>query len=160
MREETREGFMLKIDRPDDEDPDLSYLGEYYQKRGTPAFPYYDRALGRVVDSDHDITDEEAEGAENFRRDEWRYITGGCGDPAYLKQDAERLQSYGSEWSCLGIRVRAYRNGIELAEASVWGFESDSGEECLKAEEESVIQEALAQAKEALKGLQEVKLEA
>jgi hypothetical protein len=50
-------------------------------------------------------------------------------EPARLKalegieRDYRRARRYGDDWSSVGIRVRVYKDGIELADESVWGFE-------------------------------------
>lgn len=45
------------------------------------------------------------------------------------RSDFERMQAWSDdEWHWCGIVVTAYRNGIELGSASLWGIESDSGE--------------------------------
>lgn len=66
------------------------------------------------------------------------------------RADFERLREWcNGDWQYVGLIVDCSRNGIELASASLWGIESDSGrylEECAQ----ELAQEALQEARERL----------
>ncbi len=131
-----------------DSDPDLSYLGKYTDK---PKLPAWDRALGRVIRSWSDVSDDEAESV-NWSGREYRYIEHGCGDPDYIDQDAKRLEAYeADEWRCYGIIATAYVAGVEMGESSLWGIESDSDpayfDEVAQERAEEAAAEAEAQAR-------------
>lgn len=180
-----QDGFVVSIYHVDDNDPYLSYLGEYTDRAPRDA-PYYDRAFGRVVDpkavcaacegsgngpadDDGEPTDcaacdatgepttvEEREEAERWdHRREYRYIFGGFGDPAYLAQDAKRLEAYNAgEWCCIGIRATACKEGVILGESDVFGVDSDGGQEYFDEMTADVVAEAIDVAKETLAKLQ------
>lgn len=58
-----RDGFEVRILHAVDESPDLSHLGEYWTRRDTPPFPYYDRALRRVVKSYAELVCQTCDGS-------------------------------------------------------------------------------------------------
>jgi hypothetical protein len=71
----------------------------------------------------------------------------------YKAQDAARLDNYGQDWYTLGIKadvsIKTATNWVVppvVGRASLWGIESDSGEEYLKSVEEDLIVEALEDA--------------
>lgn len=69
------------------------------------------------------------------------------------RADFERLRAWcNDEWHWCGVVVTAYRNGIELGSASLWGIESDSGE-YLEQVARELCEEAMEQAREALASL-------
>lgn len=62
---------------------------------------------------------------------------------AQNKQDAERLAAYNrQEWWMEGCVVKAYLNGAEIGQASLWGIESDRDEAYTKQVEQELTQEA------------------
>ena len=72
-------------------------------------------------------------------------------NPEYGRQDYDRACEYGHSWSYIGVTVTAGRAGITLGEASLWGIESDSGEDYLT--EVALLEladDAVAWAREAL----------
>lgn len=71
----------------------------------------------------------------------------------YFIQDFKRLESYGDDWWSMGCIVTASLNGVELGQASVWGFESDMDEESKKEAEDDVAAQAEDDAKKNLEGL-------
>lgn len=104
--------FTVNVSRPDDLDPDLSYLD-----------PDTDNYLGS--------TPEEL--------------------ALYRAQDAERLAAYyAGDWGTVGVRVEVLRHGVQLAVASVWGIESDSGEDYFAEVARDLTAEALDKARATL----------
>lgn len=71
----------------------------------------------------------------------------------YFIQDFERLESYGDDWWSMGCVVTACLNGVELGQASVWGYESDMDEEYKREVEQDVTSMAIVDAKKNLEGL-------
>lgn len=79
----------------------------------------------------------------------------------YAQEDMQRLiDLYYGRWYPLGIVVtvsiesiligRARVKSLELADAACWGFESDGGEENLQHEEDTLIEEAVEEARRIL----------
>ena len=108
------EKITLKIEV--DDNPDLSYLGEYSD---TPAERHIDR--------------QERGDKEDG---EYRYFNLGYGDPEYLEQDYERAEAYNrGEWYMFGIIAKVevsyerddYKRLETLSSGGLWGIESDSG---------------------------------
>lgn len=101
-----------------DENPDLSYLGEYSDTPGKVCIDRQERG--------------------DLQRGEYRYFNLGCGDAEYIERDYERFESYNNQnWCMLGIfatAVVSYPAGktnrrIEtLSSSGLWGIESDSDE--------------------------------
>lgn len=72
----------------------------------------------------------------------------------YEAQDLERLDAYHrGDWEMLGVQVTVARNGIILGRASLYGIESDSGEEYFKEVEKELTFKALNNAKDVLASL-------
>jgi hypothetical protein len=62
--------------------------------------------------------------------------------------DYDRLRKWCSDqWHYCGIVVTAYREGIALGSASLWGIESDAGDYLLEVANE-LLPEALEEARE------------
>ncbi len=155
-----RDGFTVRVRVHDDDVPDLSWLGEYKSKAPARG-PYYDRALGRVVDASEDCMREDeqlvGERWDRQNRHTYRYIWPGTGDVAYLEQDAKRLEQYGDDWSLVGIVATAYRAGVELGQASIWGVETDSADRYFAELTAELVDEAVAEAKAKLAELTAVR---
>lgn len=159
------DGFEICVYHVDDEDPDLSWLGDYFEKQ--PEYPFYDRALRRII---HDGAEYDAflddaemqERAEDWRRGDYRYIGGfqkaaddrETWDKAILA-DVERLRGYNEgEWACIGVVAEAWRDGVKLGSATVWGVESASEASYLHEVALEQAREAVHEAKEKLGKLQ------
>lgn len=152
-----RDGFEVRVYHIDDEDPDLGFMGEF---TGRPkGYPYYDRALRAIV---HDEA-ERLELADDDRGDNWdhrsyRYIGNfqetsddrAEWDRAILA-DVERLESYGDQWSCVGVRAEAWKDGVMLGESmGIWGIETDGSRSYFQEVEEEQQNDAVAEAKKKL----------
>ena len=133
-RELQKEGFRVVVSRVLDTDPDTSYLGEYSSTLKPGGIDRQERG--------------------DQGRNEYRYFNPGCGYPEYIEQDYKRMEALQrQEWHYLGIVAKVYRAGIELGQASVWGFESDSGEEFFTEQENEIAGEAIETAKQNLAAL-------
>lgn len=100
-----------------DNDVDLSYLGEFTHHAG-PEDRTIDRfERGMPSDSAHRYF-VAAHGPEE------------TGNPASVEQDWVRMEAYGDEWWCLGIKAVAQVevNGTvqTLSSAGLWGVQSDA----------------------------------
>lgn len=63
--------------------------------------------------------------------------------------DVDRLEAYErGDWCSIGIVASVHVDGVEVAESSVWGFESDMPEKDLRYEERNVAGMALQEARE------------
>ncbi len=68
-------------------------------------------------------------------------------DIRYALEDWKRWEKYdNNDWSMMGCVVTIYKDNVEIAESSLWGIESDGGEDHLNAEIEAVLDGALNQA--------------
>ncbi len=62
-------------------------------------------------------------------------------------EDWKRWEDYNNNyWCMMGCVATVYRDGVEIAESSVWGVESDGGKEYLAEIEEEELAQALHQA--------------
>lgn len=103
----------IRIIHQTDDNPDLSYLGEY---SNNPASVHIDRKE-----------------RGDMGRFEMRYFNAGCGDPDYIEQDYARAEAYNrGEWGMIGISAVAdvqFSNGAptqKIRSGGLWGIESDS----------------------------------
>lgn len=69
----------------------------------------------------------------------------------YTAQDAARVDAFNrGAWDMVGVRVEVSRHGVKLADASLWGIESDSGEDYFAEVERDLTAEALDAARATL----------
>lgn len=69
-------------------------------------------------------------------------------DYAYALEDWARMEAYErGDWHMVGVVATVYIDGKEVAESSVWGIESDSGEDYLDEVGRDMIFEALTEAR-------------
>lgn len=131
-----RDGFTIIISHLYDQDSRPDYLGSYSE---TPAAGAIDRV------ERGDIPGRHREGNKS------RFFNPGESGAEYVEEDYARAESWGrDEWWYVGIIAAAYRQGVKLGLASVWGFESDSEDGYLRAEEDSIADEAISDAKKVL----------
>lgn len=95
-----------------DDDPDLSYLGEYSNK---PAAVHIDR---------------QERGDQG--RNQLRYFNAGAGDPAYIEADYKRYEAYhAGDWCMTWLQAKAevVVQGVTqyVTSGGLGGVESDSG---------------------------------
>lgn len=152
------DGFTVIVTFPDDDSPDLSYLG-VYRSRSDPEFsvPAYDLAREALCESMEEVDEAIADKPDNeWGRHEstYRWICMGDGDPAYLREDAQRLESYGNEWSCVGVKAKAKLHGVTLGRSDgIWGIETDSDPTYFDELAKEAAAEAVEQAKAKLQEL-------
>lgn len=152
-----RDGFEVRVYHIDDEDPDLSFMGEFI---GRPkGYPYYDRALRAIVhDEAQRIELSDDDRGDNWDNRSYRYIHAfqkASDDRAEwdraILADVARLESYGDQWSCIGVRAEAWKNGVMLGESmGIWGIESDGSRSYFQEVEQEQQNEAVAEAKKKL----------
>lgn len=200
--------FDIQVKWVDDEQPDLSCLGEYKAKR--PDTVYIDRKNDLLVDPNNiqfkrfvsqdeeqsqeclDLMDEldnldvsigsypedgqyvveyyyyeELPFSCHYERNDYQYIET-CNyqlknltaeDYKYVIQDTKRLESYGYDWYMQGCIVTANLEGIELGQASCWGYETDMDEDYRKEVIDDLTYEAVTEAKKALAQLKKARIE-
>lgn len=92
----------------------------------------------------------------HYERNEFEYYVS-CNYPnpkpdeyQYFIADCKQLEKYGDTWWMKGCIVKAYLQGIELGNASLWGIESDSDEGYFKETEEDLTAQAIDEAKKNL----------
>lgn len=61
----------------------------------------------------------------------------------YVRQDTERMESYGQSWNMLGCVVELHVGGVKIDSASLWSIESDSDPEYAREVEEDLTNEVL-----------------
>lgn len=124
-------GFKVTARITPDEHSDLSYLGEYTSK-------YQKGAIVRF--------------APDSRSREHRFFI--PSNPEYGRIDYKRMEAYTQgHWCMVGVVVKVYRAGIELGSASVWGIESDSEERYFTDTAVELAEEAVEEARKAVKAL-------
>lgn len=97
-----------------DENPDLSFYGEYSQKPGKFHIDRKERG--------------------DMERNQYQYFNSGEGDAEYLEQNYERMEAYNAgNWHMMGVWAEANieMKGVtqRIRSGGIWGVESDSGKE-------------------------------
>lgn len=123
----------VRIETVGDDDPDLSYLGEFTNDPSPEAFIRYGEHSGKQV---KDLGEDDSL-PEKGR--EYRFFLPGMtaeqtGNPESPKQDWRRMEDYGNGWSMVGIIAKAViqtESGISqtLRSGGIWGVESDISKE-------------------------------
>lgn len=126
-----RDGFEFRASMKDDECADLSHLGEFSNSPADKFSIKHDGGRGTF----------EYFNAENVS------------DDNEAKQNYDRARTYNETWVMYGLVVNVYKKDVKLAGASLWGIESDSGEEYFLQVFNDLADEALTQAQEKLKEL-------
>lgn len=151
-----RDGYTVKVYRiEDDMGGDTRYLGTCAI---APAkYPAWDRALKRVLWRKQDYHRlKEVEAAQHWdHAREYRYVhefqdvygVGRLDAEKYIRQNVARLESYGEAWSFVGIVAKAFRAGIQLGNAGVWGVETDADEGHFAELTKEVVGEAVDEAR-------------
>ena len=152
----SRDGFNIIVKYLDDEGPDLSWLGEFRNHTDKRfSLPAYDRATEKVV-KDSDELAAVLEEHPHWSPREYRFITAADpnADPQHIAQDAQRLEKYGVDWYCVGVRAEAWKAGVMIATSGgIWGIESDSDDSYFKEMAEEQIADAVDAAKAKMKEL-------
>lgn len=71
----------------------------------------------------------------------------------YVLQDLARAEAFGDEWHYIGICLTAEREGVELAQVSVWGVATDEGDCMMRHHVDDLAGQAIEEARDALKRL-------
>lgn len=122
----THNGFELEARVMDDENPDLSYLGEFSDKPAAK-FSIKCKSMGNIPHYKYF-------NAENVKNDE------------QALENYKRALDYGNGWSCVGVVVHVHKAGVKLATTSLWGIESDSGQDYLTGCANDLAHDALSEA--------------
>lgn len=129
------DGFVIlaKVER--DEDPDLSWLGEFSESPEEGAIDHHetDQWLGRSDRGpryfnpcdyalDYYLNEEKLQPEEAKQKADLQ-----------ANKDYKRLVAYyQNEWDMVGVVVTASKAGVELGDVSLWGIESDSAKSFFK----------------------------
>jgi hypothetical protein len=151
----------IKVSRIADYDADLSHLGEYcnYRQPKTADEKLIHRASDSVLGNDGiwrdklgRIVEQPCIGGRHDREYQFIFCSNGHDKIKYALQDARRLEDYEQgEWSMIGVKSSVYWNGVEIGSDSLWGIESDSGEDYFLQTERECAREAIRQAQDWLK---------
>jgi hypothetical protein len=130
-------GFKLVAHVVEDDSSDNSHLGEIWSNDRNRTYPDH-RIKGDPIGMDYHEYDGEwvprywfvpqcdidgerkAHRCDKTRHEAWLRAQNS------LRWDYTRLEQYGNSWSSVGVEVKAYKHGIELGSASLWGIESDA----------------------------------
>jgi hypothetical protein len=150
--------FDISVKWQNDENPDLSWLGEYKNKQ--PDVAYVDRKNNLLVVPSRRISDgyglthpyfQELPFDCRFEGNDFQYIET-CNYPKpeedeyqYIIQDVKELEDYNNnQWYMRGCVVVASLNGIKLGSSSLWGLSSTMTE----SEDQDVVKDLTAEAAE------------
>lgn len=126
-------GFDIICTVENDDHADLSWLGEFSDnpadKFAVPNSETRTRHAFKYFNAEN--VDQQEHAIENYRR----------------------ALSYGESWCMYGAIVTIKKNGVELAQGSLWGIESDSEHEYFASTFNELIHETLPQAQATLKSL-------
>lgn len=166
-------GFTLHARVKYDDSPDLSYLGEVsttWKPGAVTIDPHDDIARnerGRHDDRPVYFHTESGKGTREFLH--YRGVAKGPAEEYARECAHEEFRRYRSlmnnDWDYVGIVVTAYRKGIKLGSASVWGIERygrntpgfEPKSDCTEYFTETAYElahEAIKEAKDAIEGLQ------
>lgn len=128
------EGFVITARIMEDDDAELSWLGEF---ANTPA------ARFAIPHEPHNHRTFNWFNAENVENDE------------QAQENYRRACAYGESWVMQGVVVHVTHKGVKLATDSLWGIESDSDAEYFVQTANELAENALALAREKLAELRE-----
>jgi hypothetical protein len=147
-------GFDIEAHIVPDYDADVSWIGEFSNEPGEGAIDHH--ATGKWLGRSH--RGERYFNPANYDMD--YYIKYAKMSEAQARAEADRhAQSdykrlvgyYTDEWSMVGVTLTVSRDGVKLAEASIWGVETDSGADNFNALVQDLLHDAMAEADEKLK---------
>jgi len=146
----------VKVKRIADYDTDLSWLGEFcqYREPQTEEQKLVHLATKLVLDH-HGIWRDErgriAPAPEDYRHSrnyQYSFHDNGHDKIRYAVHDSRRLQDFNDgSLGCIGVVASVLVDGVEVGNASLWGIDSDSGEEYIVDTEREEAREALKEAR-------------
>lgn len=141
-----------------DDDPDYSYLGEFchYKDRPDSYLMHLDSGAiwdGTIWRDERGKITSEPEFSNRSREYQFADL-GTCqferGEPNAFKcavENGRRLRGLSRDWWWyVGVWVTIWRGNVELAGSSLWGIESDSGDEYAREVFEDLLHDCLHQA--------------
>ena len=138
-----------------DTDADYSDLGEFcgYQEPSNAEEKLVHISTGSVLDHKGIWRDERGrivaapESYPYSREWEYTFHNNGHEKIKYALQDSKRIQDLNNGyWNYFGIVAEVHLNGVEIGDASCWGFASDDTD-YIKHEERNIAREALTSAR-------------
>jgi len=151
------EPFGLRIEHVLDEDPDLSFLGEYsssWQEGAIDREELGDMERGELryfipgQHVPHSPKNWSHVSAAEKAKVVKQYGSLAAADEAYAMHDYERMERYNrGDWHMMGIVVTILKGAFkEVGNASLWGIESDSSAAYVEEVENDLMEEAGAEA--------------
>ena len=139
-----------------DYSPDLSWLGEYHSNRRPGCIDREARGdAGRheyqFWSPGMSLEDHRA----GLRRMGYSKHSAYTLARGYVLRDYKRIESYGTDWWMEGVIVSVSLDEHALGEASLWGIESDAGDEYRAEIVAELTAEAVEEARRALVGMLE-----
>ena len=162
----TREigNVMLEVKLEHDTTPCFDYLGEFSNMNWNPVTGIYHRRSKLMYDGTRWRTETGAfapePDLERYNSNEYQFIDIGDaqfsrGDENWLTyafQNAKQLDTLDDDWTYVGIVATVYLHGVEIGQASVWGFDyqywGKDSNNYLFAEAKVILSEAIYVAKE------------
>lgn len=123
----------FEIEEKEDNDPDLSYLGEFTDKWEPGALNHFAKQYGHNGRDNREYKwfvpcNTYASHRKGLIEMKYGKVLADSLAREYVAQDYKRSKDYGTYWYMVGIVVTAYVNDIEIGTASLWGIETDSDE--------------------------------
>jgi hypothetical protein len=141
---ELEDGVTVRLETVDDHDTDTSWLGRY---------------------TDHPTSEEWAANLVVEREwpanREYKYFVGAKWSEKreHVLQDYERMEALNrGDWRFMGIIATVYVNGVEMGSSSLWGVESDSGDDYFLEVARDLVWDAWSRARKKLAELADVSL--
>lgn len=150
--------FQIKVTSQDDYDADTSWIGEYcnFDSKHTPHTnqqKLVHRASKLVLDHNGIWRDAKGhiqhheERLHSGRDYEYTFHDNGHERIEYALRDSEYLDDINNgNKGFMGISVKVYLKGVEIAHASLWGIETDAGDAHIKETIEDLTSEAIREA--------------
>lgn len=145
--------FRLELKVVIDENPDTSYLGEFTPIRCDRCVPNPNAKGDRNRCEWIKLAVTEEEHYRELLKEKYGKLEARRLAQQYVQRDVERLAAWGEgDEPYYGVIVKAFKKGVELGEASVWGVDS-ADESYLYELAEDLASESLDQAKATLEDL-------
>lgn len=162
-------GFHLVAHVVEDDHVDNSHLGELWSNdrrttyppssiKGDPVGVDYYKYDGEWVPRYWFVPQTDVEGERKAHRGDKPRHEAWLRAQNIFRWDWTRLERYGNDWNNVGVEVKAYRHGVELGEASVWGIESDADDYLVETAHD-LASEAIAEAEKRLEELRATRAE-
>lgn len=146
-------GFTVQAKIVLNEDPDLSFIGEYTDKQEPGVIV---RQNGEFIEDwpEDDPLPERGREYRFFKPYAGGEQPGSKDYQTYGFQDYKQMEEYNrGDWCMIGIVVKVFKAGVELSSGSLWGIESNSEVSYFDEIARDLAGEAVEEAKSKLKEL-------